>query len=674
MPRLAFSPLITGCLALGLALVPAADAPAAVWGDVALGMNEPADVHRAPGETVGMFQLAMLNVDGGSIHVRITARLIRPGQGPAMLVFLNETYWLDYQDAETRTFDFTPPAYFPDGTYILLVTAKEIGSGTLLARSVSPVFLGAAESCDGVDNDGDGLVDESPDDDVDGWSTCGGPFRAIDCDDGDSEVRPGAWESCDGVDNDCDGSVDEGCASCSLTVPGGYLTLQAAIDGSGPGDVLCADPGTYDETLLFPGHDIQLIGLSGPHQTIVTGGWADSVVRIENGEGPDTMLAGFTVTHGSSSDGGGIYLYDTSPTLFDLVVEDNVASDMGGGLMLDYAEPTISNTVVSDNSSDNDGGGIHMRYATAMMTDVEISDNVAADQGGGICAVWSTLDISWGSFSGNEADSGGGIREQQTETTLYNVVFTANTANDDGGGLLSSYSSTDIDNCVFAGNAAGDGGGGLYLADYSYSGLSYVALSGNEATYGGGLWIGTAGPILWGVVATGNQATYGGGIYVGQSSSTPIYNSIFAANEAAGGGAIYNSYAGFPVLPTYTDFWDNWPDDCVAVTCTPGLDGNLAEDPEFLDVSGSDPLDWDLHLSATSALIDAGYDHVLYEDPDGSRLDMGMYCYGGPDDWDLDHDGYPEWWQPGPYDHASYPGYGWDCDDQDPSVYPGAGC
>jgi len=57
-----------------------------------------------------------------------------------------------------------------------------------------------------------------------------------------------------------------------------------------------------------------------------------------------------------------------------------------------------------------------------------------------------------------------------------------------------------------------------------------------------------------------------------------------------------------------------------------------------------------------------------------------VYCvndpYGGPyaDSWDLDGDGYPEWWQPGDYDFGSYPAFGWDCDDGDPEVIPGAGC
>ncbi len=39
---------------------------------------------------------------------------------------------------------------------------------------------------------------------------------------------------------------------------------------------------------------------------------------------------------------------------------------------------------------------------------------------------------------------------------------------------------------------------------------------------------------------------------------------------------------------------------------------------------------------------------------------------------DLDGDGYPLWWLPGPFDPAASPNM--DCDDQDDTVYPGAGC
>jgi hypothetical protein len=82
-------------------------------------------------------------------------------------------------------------------------------------------------TCDGVDNDCDGQVDEGVlktffrDADAD---RCGDPLNttlactpppgyvnnSLDCDDNNANAYPGNTEACDGVDNNCDGRVDEG--------------------------------------------------------------------------------------------------------------------------------------------------------------------------------------------------------------------------------------------------------------------------------------------------------------------------------------------------------------------------------------------------------------------------------------------------------------------------------
>ncbi len=85
----------------------------------------------------------------------------------------------------------------------------------------------AAETCDGVDEDCDGAIDDGAsdvttwylDDDGDGYgddavtqSACEAPSRYVDqggdCDDGDADVSPDGVEVCNDVDDDCDGDVD----------------------------------------------------------------------------------------------------------------------------------------------------------------------------------------------------------------------------------------------------------------------------------------------------------------------------------------------------------------------------------------------------------------------------------------------------------------------------------
>ncbi|MFO0761324.1 MAG: right-handed parallel beta-helix repeat-containing protein [Byssovorax sp.] len=72
------------------------------------------------------------------------------------------------------------------------------------------VFPVGIERCNGVDDDGDGQIDEGFDMDGDGVSTCPPLGGAVDCNDQDPLVSPLAIERCDnGVDDDCDGAIDE---------------------------------------------------------------------------------------------------------------------------------------------------------------------------------------------------------------------------------------------------------------------------------------------------------------------------------------------------------------------------------------------------------------------------------------------------------------------------------
>ena len=109
-------------------------------------------------------------------------------------------------------------------------------------------FPGAAESCDGADNDCDGSVDEADAIDPSTWyedadgdsygnvasstDACTAPFGyvsdATDCDDGAAATYPGATERCNGVDDDCDDTVDDGAIDAA--------TWYADADADGYGD------------------------------------------------------------------------------------------------------------------------------------------------------------------------------------------------------------------------------------------------------------------------------------------------------------------------------------------------------------------------------------------------------------------------------------------------------
>jgi len=121
----------------------------------------------------------------------------------------------------------------------------------------------AAESCDGVDNDCDGEIDDDVqyttwyvDGDGDGYGDLDLPLEDcvqpkgyvdndLDCDDTDATINPDGIEVCDGADNDCDGTVDEADAADAPT-------WYQDADGDGYGDpktgvVSCSDPGAHTQ-------------------------------------------------------------------------------------------------------------------------------------------------------------------------------------------------------------------------------------------------------------------------------------------------------------------------------------------------------------------------------------------------------------------------------------------
>lgn len=140
--------------------------------------------------------------------------------------------------------------------------------------SVSPVI---AESCDGLDNNCDGQIDEGTtqtfyaDTDDDGYGNPNEPMEAcgiisgysqntLDCDDTDTLINPAADEYCDDIDNDCDGIVDDDYAVDAMV-------FYEDGDGDGYGNVAnyawaCTAPSNHvanaqdcddSNSLIFPG-------------------------------------------------------------------------------------------------------------------------------------------------------------------------------------------------------------------------------------------------------------------------------------------------------------------------------------------------------------------------------------------------------------------------------------
>lgn len=159
------------------------------------------------------------------------------------------------------------------------VTAAETdplyGNNTSTHETTAGPFVPSPEVCDGLDNDGDDLVDEDFDADGDGYAFCG-----ADCDDGDPEVSPAAFELCNGEDDNCNGTVDEGFdldgdgyATCSGDCNDDMANVNP--DASEECDLVDNDcDGVVDEVCNFFHLDLDADGFGDPQVLLSTMGQA----------------------------------------------------------------------------------------------------------------------------------------------------------------------------------------------------------------------------------------------------------------------------------------------------------------------------------------------------------------------------------------------------------------
>lgn len=165
-------------------------------------------------------------------------------------------------------------------------------------------YPGAFETCNDIDDDCDGEVDEDAgptwylDEDGDGYGgeavvSCEAPpsyaDNGADCDDDNADSYPGADELDDGEDNDCDGETDEGVvvedplsASVSWSGSGVSVTLSGGSGGAyefGMAETGAGAPGWYGESCI-PGDEpwgYDDYGYEICHSLSSTGGFVPSV-------------------------------------------------------------------------------------------------------------------------------------------------------------------------------------------------------------------------------------------------------------------------------------------------------------------------------------------------------------------------------------------------------------
>ena len=221
-----------------------------------------------------------------------------------------------------------------------------------------------------------------------------------------------------------------------------YQTIQAALDDVAVQDddeVVVAE-GLYQEMLDFGGKQILLrsedpLDRDTVARTIIQGDGTDSVVTFNNDEGPRAELAGFTITGGGNSNGGGIFCSGSSPVIRHNVIRHNrlLDNDYGGGIYcVDSVSRIVGNSIVENwvAGSTNDGGGLYLTNSPVVLLNNVIARNRAEDLGGGIFISGLEPRIRNNTIVDNEAgdpsaDNGGGI-SANFDMTISNCIVWGN--------------------------------------------------------------------------------------------------------------------------------------------------------------------------------------------------------------------------------------------------------
>ena len=434
--------------------------------------------------------------------------------------------------------------------------------------------------------------------------------------------------------------------------------LQAVINTAVSGDQVWVKFGTYTGNFTAKDGVAVYGGFAGTetmlsqrnvtaNPTILDGNNSGTVYTIPSSATGTNTLDGFIVQQGSASRNGG-GLDDPSRDslhIANCAFSGNSAGGNGGGI---YGGSLYVTGCTFMSNSANRAGGMETYDGTSVITNCTFTNNTSGTYGGGLEAEGSVLSVTGCTFTGNSTSSGGGgginaggSNDRSGVFTFTGCTFTANVAGGpasggNGGALnLADAFPIIVQSCMFTGNipsavlmvstgtssvpstlkdckifgngtSAGDPVGIDLIA-----GTTYLTVANNTIVNTN---VGLNDAAAGGAVSVANNIFYGnnGGLnYTGSAAFTSSHNDLFAS--------VSYYYQGVPL--SFTD-----------TTVNP----MFVRNPNF---SAVPPDDGDLHLKATSPLINAGDDtYVSSGDTDldghprvqGSHVDVGAYEATGP--------------------------------------------
>jgi hypothetical protein len=218
-----------------------------------------------------------------------------------------------------------------------------------------------------------------------------------------------------------------------------FRRIRDAINTATKGDIVQIEPGIYtgpgNYNLDPKGKSITICS-SEPNNpsiiehTIIDPNKAGRGFYFHSGEDANCIISGLTIRNAyTGGNGGGIFCYNSSPTITNCVITGNSAGTHGGGLFCQNSNCTIVKCVIENNSSANDGGGIECWRGKPVLTNCIIANNFANGAGGG--ADYFDCDnimLKNCTFAKNSADSGGALSCWGSSMAVNSCIFWANQA------------------------------------------------------------------------------------------------------------------------------------------------------------------------------------------------------------------------------------------------------
>ena len=346
---------------------------------------------------------------------------------------------------------------------------------------------------------------------------------------------------------------------------GDFETLAEAVTAADDGDVIAVAPCTYRETLDLQGKSVEVVSTDGPDSTIIQPPGNGAAILANNGEGTGTRVEGFTLTGGGGNSYAAVDVQFASLHLVDSIIENSRGYVT---LLADSADVELTDVTLSGNNPTY-GYDLYMSKGALLVTGMDLTcdgASVGAFLGHGATIIdWSVIDCPRGSSTDWEHTVG---RIQRSMLSGDMVVLTEDDHYDDTVYLQTSV----LDGAL-------------------------------TATYG--------------TMKVRNAVVLGGITLTTTYTDTAIEGSVLMDARCA----ISSDSAKFTVRNNI--FWNNAAAACALTPDPIGQNDNVDADPEFTDAA-----DGDYTLQAGSPGINAGPDDDAYDDPDGSRNDIG--AYGGP--------------------------------------------